>query len=297
MNNPLEELKNNLCNHSLSLPFKAVFKYKDNSFLCYQYLNSIVKEKNLNKIFIESLNDLNSISPILQNDNNIYIIEVDKLNSSLDFNCSYNILVICQEIDPKLKIDFIEFPPLVEWQLKDYIKAKLPGLSVENISWLYYITKGDIYKIAEECDKISIFSPSLQNKIFLSLKQERNYENLNVSSIFDLLKAISKRDIESLKNMREEIRQEDPFALITLLNKQFLNIINIQLYKNATPESLKMPYNQFQAIKYLTGYYTSSQLIKIIDFLSSLDYRVKGGELDTSSEYFTYYIINNIINI
>lgn len=296
MNSSLEELKDNIANNSLSTPFNAIFKYKDNSFLCYQYLDAIVKEKGLNKIFIQNLSDLNSISPLLTT-NNLYILETDKLNQtiSIDFPC--NILVICQGVDSKIKTDYIEFPSLVEWQIKDYIKTKVPGLSTENISWLYYITKGDIYRISEECDKLSVFSPSIQSNMFMQIRQEGGYGDLNVSSIFDLIKAISKKDIDALKNMSEEIKQEDPFALITLLNRQFLNISSIQLDPKSTAESLKMPYNQFQAIKYLTGYYTSQQLVRAIEFLSSLDSRVKKGELDITSEYFTYYIINNILSI
>ena len=88
----------------------------------------------------------------------------------------------------------------------------------------------------------------------------------------------------------------EPFGLIALLINNFRNVIDVQLSRNATAESLGLSGKQFWAIKnYSCGFYNREELIEIFEFLNDIDYKIKSGELNTS--ILIDYIICKILTI
>ena len=53
----IKELKNRILQNTLD-DSPLILKYQDNKYLCYHYINAICQNKNREKIYIESLNDI-----------------------------------------------------------------------------------------------------------------------------------------------------------------------------------------------------------------------------------------------
>ena len=263
--------------------YMYILKYEDNTFLAHQYINRIANNLNKN---IEYINDINSISIIndLTIDNNLYVYITDKLE---DYINNTNLIIVCKsikkEIEEKLINNIIELPKLINWQIKDYVKTQLPRLDINKLDWLCNITNYDIYR--------------LDNMIFDELNNNDNYNDLSTFTIFDLSNAILKRDINKLNNILNEINNLniDPIPLINILEKNFINILNLQTNPKITANDLNLNYKQFLAMKYNCNIYTNNQLFKILKFLTSIDQLIKEGKIDYN--ILIDYIIISIIGV
>lgn len=284
-----------------------VFKYKDNSFLANEYLDEIVKQASYKVNYIETLEESVKQSNSLfdfSNDNVLNVLKTTKLETSVDdlYNV-YKTIVICNSINEVLETKLktlgvlVEFPKIEDWQIKAYMQYKCPGLSTQKIDWLYDITKGDIYRIANELSKIDIFNKEDQDALFNQIDRDGGYSDLSSLTVFNLINSVMKRDGKYGEILKEiDNIDVDSYGLITLLYNNIKNVINIQMGKNVTAESLKMPTKQFQAIRYNCGKYTNEQLIKMFEFVSYLDYRIKTGEFQNfSKNRLIEYIIFNLV--
>lgn len=163
------------------------------------------------------------------------------------------------------------------------------------IKWLSNLIGTDAYRLDNEIDKITIFDEKDRMNMFLSLNQDGCYNDLNNFNIFNFISAIVKRDytnVIGILKIRDTIDLE-PMGLITLLTRQFKNIIDIQLGNNPTPDKLGLQPKQFNAIKYSCGKFSSDRLIYIYDLLTGIDYRLKSGLLD--NDKIIDYVICNIM--
>ena len=283
-----------------SLPsMMLVLKYSDNKFLCYQYVDAIIKFKNKEKIFIASVEDIlnkNLNSSFEDNNDYIYILDIEELTQVLDVP---NLIVICKKINKEVNVDFVNMPSLVPWQIEDYAALKLPGLTNEDILWLVSNSKNDIYRVDNECKKLSLFNKANQKEMFELIKLEDGYDDLSNLTIFSFTNAFIKKDIIMLNKVINRIDAIgiEAFSVIALLTKQFKNLIDIQLNPKATPEDLGLKLNQFNAIKYNCNKYSNKQLVAIYEFLTSLDSKVKLGEmpLTESNTNFIVYLTSKIL--
>jgi hypothetical protein len=273
-----------------------IFKYEDNKYLCFKYIDEIAKFKNKNKFFINSINEIDLDS--FEYDKFLYILDIDELKENIP-NCINNLIVVCNKISEDIAVEYVSISKLADWHLKDYISIKLPGLKEEEIDWLVDITKKDIYRLENESNKIKIFPKESQRTIFKLINEGDGYSDLNTLNIFDFTNSIMKRNLSKIKEILYCIEKldVDAFALIALLLKNFLNLINIQMGIKPTPEGLGLTYNQFKAIGYNCGKYKNEELIKIFEFLTSIDNEVKSGNLDIENEDLISYLICNIIEI
>ena len=71
------------------------------------------------------------------------------------------------------------------------------------------------------------------------------------------------------------------------------NVIDIQLTANATPESTGMNPKQFNAVRYSVGKYSSKNLIRIFDVITTIDSKLKMGLLP--HENIIDYLLINIL--
>ncbi len=277
--------------------YMYILKYEDNTFLAHQYINRIASNLNKN---IEYINDINSISIIndLTTDDNLYVYITDKLE---DYINNPSLIIICKsikrEIEEKLINNIIELPKLINWQIKNYVKTQLPRLDINKLDWLCNITNYDIYRLNNEINKIKLFTSASNNMIFDELNSDDNYNDLSIFTIFDLSNAILKKDINKLNNVLNEINNLniDPIPLINILEKNFINILNLQTNPKITANDLNLNYKQFLAMKYNCNIYTNNQLFKILKFLTSIDQLIKEGKIDYN--ILIDYIIVNIIGV
>ena len=293
----LAELKKSILDKSFKMS-DYIFKYEDNSFLVNSYIDRIIEDNNFSKVII---NDLREIADIENNvfedtSKNIYVLTCEEFNDDIN-KYNYNKIIVKTKkvTDENCLPKVVEFSKLENWQIEDYVKVCLPGLKEAEVKWLCSISKYDINRLDLECKKINIFNKSEQENIFKQLNNENMYEDLNALTIFNFTNAIIKNNLSEAANVLRDIKNIDvePTGVVTILYKNFKNIINIQMSNRATAESLKLSPKQFIAIKRNCNVYNNERLIHIFDILTSIDYKLKSGLLE--NERIIDYLVTNIM--
>ena len=284
-----------------------IFKNADNSFIAKQYTRAISKLVNKPINIIE---DLNSIAPDKfslfdvedNNDDFLNVFIDDKLEYiPQSFRQISNTIIIVNSIDKSIEKDWEQFivkvPKLETWQLKDYAYSICEGVKQSELDKLISLCGNNIERLQSELDKVLLFTPTERPFVFDSLLSDGSIEDLTNYSIFNVTNAITHKDIDSLKNIYKEIHSVDinEFGLLTLLHKNFRNIISVQLTNNPTPESTGLEGKQLYAIKKIPRVYTPEQLVNIFTFLGDIDRKVKNGELPT--DIMIDYMITKILSM
>ena len=186
------------------------------------------------------------------------------------------------------------FPELLHWQILDYAKLKLPGLDNNEVEWLVSICKDDINRLSNEIDKISIFSRGAQKLMLKEMQESNNYRDLNPLTIFNFSNAILKNDVAGMEDVLKNIDDIDvePTGLVTILLRNYKNFIDVKLTPGITAEDLGMNYKQFNAIKWGSSNYNKAQLVSIYEMLTSIDFKLKSGNLENDS--IVDYVITHI---
>lgn len=302
----IKELKTRIENNSLNDDV-LILKYSDNKFLCYHYINHICKNKKLEKLYINSLKEINNNDNLFDEEQHyLYILDTEKLTDEVDPNLK-NVIIVCKSVPEDLKVDYTDISKLISWQIEDYVQMRLPGLDEKQVKWLCEITKHDIYRLDQECRKLELFSPASQKILFKEINTENGYVDLNPATIFNFTNAIMKKDYDSIKAILTDLENIDIEAtgLVTIMLKQIKNLIDIQINPKNTASSLNMNPKQFNAIKYNVGKFKNDQLINMFDFLSQIDYKLKSGELSLDetndklirNNKLVDYITINLLNL
>lgn len=255
----IKELKNNIDKVSLPLIFQS-----EKTILVEQYIDYIANSRNLE---IKYINSLNEIEDSLF-DEFLYVYYVDTFNNNLP---NKNLIVVCN----KTNQDCVKFPKIEKWMLADYLsKDILTSSQVESL----LISESSVKTL----EKLKPFDAVEQQNILGMLIDNKEFEDDN--TIFDLSNAIIHRDIEKIKqNYSTDI---NPMALQSLLYTNFKNILQIQTNPKCTAEQLGVSEKQFYVLKkYNTGFYTTNELIDIIEKLSNFEYMMKFGGLDDLLSY------------
>lgn len=301
----LQNLKTSIENKTFR-PTSLILLSED-KFIPLQYINAIQKDLGFSITYIE---DLSVISPDIEDifsigtqdiNTDIIVFNTDLVDFSNDILYNKdNIIIITNKIDKSSKEYYkniiIEVPKLVEWQVKDMVYSMGSGIEGKYLDWLIKNCNSDVYRLYNEISKLSLFNEADRESLFLEMSAEGAFEDLSANTIFNFTNAILKKDIKSLKTIFEEIDNIDinDFGLLTILYNNFLNVINIQLGTNPTPDSLGLSTKQFNAIKYNCGYYSQQQLISVFNMLTDLDRKIKSGEFPTS--IMRDYMIMSILN-
>ena len=105
------------------------------------------------------------------------------------------------------------------------------------------------------------------------------------------------KNLEILSNIYKEFEWADiePYGLLTILKKNFKNLLMVQLTVNPTPENTGLEGKQLYAIKKQPRIFSPDQLIDIYSFLCDLDRQVKEGELPTP--ILVDYIVIKILTV
>lgn len=272
--------------------------YQDIPFVCYQYINQICKNKQLDKIKINKLSDISNDDELFDTENSfLYIYDIDKLEESIPQDVK-NLIVVCKQIlKNDNNIQTVKIDKLANWQIEDYVKTRIPGLADAQAKWLCEVSKYNIYRLEKECDKLSIFNTELQQFIFRQMNQENVYCDLNNITIFNFITAIVNKDFQTINEVLENINFIDIEAVgvITLLIKQFKTLIDVAFSTNWN-NTLSCSEKQFYYFKHnMMGLYSKEQLINIYEFLTNLDYKLKSGYI--ANDNLIDYILINVLNI
>ena len=271
----------------------AICKDESSRFVINQYLHYYMRKNDLN---IDLVDDLEGASGSLSNgllfeDLDIKVVQVYKIKV-LNYvpNYSGNLWIICEKVTDEIRKlyddNIVKINKLEDWQIKDYVMSTC-HISDDQAKILMEAYK-DINKLDIEIKKLQIFKESKYDELMTQLIYDED------KPIFDLVNALVKRDKQGLSDFVKSGTRVEPFALIPLLVKNFKCVIDIQLAKNPTAESVGMSGKQFWAVqKYSCGHYNREELMYIYEFLTELDSKIKMGNLDTS--FVTDYIVGKFI--
>lgn len=293
----LQELKEKILDNTLEIS-SIIFQYEESSFLVNSYIKRIKENKGFNIVNVNTLNDILSLENNVFEDTskNLYLLSTDSFDENLSAYEFKNLIIKTKKVtNEESKKYVVNFPKLEDWQVEDYIKVMLPGLSEAQVLWLCNVADHNINRLDLECKKIDIFDKEEQEELFKELNDDNMYEDLNSLTIFNFTNAIIRRDIPKAKEILIDIDNIDvePTGVVTILYKNFKNILNIQMNSKCTPESLNISPKQFNAIKRSCNVYNNDNLIKIFNLLTTIDYRLKSGLLDNNN--IIDYLVTNIM--
>lgn len=294
----LEQLKHILENNQPITQKYFIFECSTESsqFVFHQYLNLYCANNNLNINFIDELTANNTVNLFTTTNTSVDVLYTDKLTSSVIPNRIT--WVRCKSIDKNLLPDISEYvisiPALENWHLKDYAYSLLPKLSQKDIDQLVK-THDNIYMLDADINKIKVFDN--YDVVYKDIK-DQIYIDLSEYKIFDLVNCFVRYDRTTLHNLLLQLDNIDIdiFGLLTLLIRSFKHVIDIQLSKVSSPESVGVSSKQYWAIKkYSCNVYTRNQLIQIYSVLTNCDFYIKSGYI--SASMLLNYLIITIMTI
>ena len=191
----------------------------------------------------------------------------------------------------------IKVPPIEDWMIRDYVYSTVEGVSHKELDKLINICGTNYDRLQLELDKVTLFSEPEREYLFADLLRDGAVDDLSSYSIFNFTNAITSKDIPSIKSIYKELTRMDvnEFGLLTILTKNFRNIIMVQLNSNPTPENTGLESKQLYAISKIPRKYTADQLVGIYQMLLKIDSQIKSGELPT--EYVIDYIVTKILSM
>lgn len=295
----LKDLKNKIKSKSY-IPLPLIFNAYNNNFLINEYLNGIEQNMRLNATYVRNMQEINDIiNSMFYDESYLFIYKADKdtLIKRNDLKTD-KVIIVYEEKSPKeTDIEQVDFCKLENWMIEEYAFSLLPGLNKQESNWLCKICNYNIERISLECQKLKMFEPKEQEELFDLIIKENGYYDLSCNGLYDLNNSIIKKDILGVKSVIKDLDNIDlsSMSLISILLKNFFNIINIQMNRNIDVNKLEITEKQLKALKYNTNKYSNDKLISIYRFLNSIDSKLKNGYLDIDNKEQIYYILNNIL--
>lgn len=262
----IQELKLKIENETLD-DSGLVFYYTDNRFLVDQYVYAISKLKNRPVVYYDSIPVTDSVFGAVD-DGTLSVVITD--TPTLPENNT--IVVSKNKCD-----DSIEFPSLEVWQIKDYVFTLCSGAESDVLE--SFISKyNDLYKLENEIEKISIFESSERKLLSKKFLNDNIFNGLSTVNLFDFVNAVQNKNYTSVGNMYNSI-EKDPMSFTGIMLKQFRNMVNVYLQDNPTETTTGLKEKQIWAIKRVCKNYTKQQVLDRFKFLSTIDLKLKSGEL------------------
>lgn len=265
------------------------------SFIPMQYIKEIGNIQKRPISFIEELSL--SVSLFKNFDNSIRVFRTDEFSLSNErlFD-EKSLYIVCSKISSdckKLYSDIVvEVPTLEAWQVQDYATSMLPEISEKELKWLCDLCNNDINRVSREVDRIKVFSSIERQSVFNDCKQQHLYDDMSNQTVFDFTNAIMKRDKELVTSLYKQIGVVDiePLGVVTILKRNFEDLIAVQMHSSPSPEICNMKPNKFWAVKHNCGIWTSRELLNNYQFLLTIDELVKSGEVGTDIELIDYVL-------
>lgn len=297
----ITEVKNIISNKNYDGQF-FIFQYADNKFVAQQYARKIINDFQFELIYKDEIdNSIKTFSSIFGESNNNYlrVFDIDELNTlNYDIASEKNLIIICKKISDQIKSiyedNIVIIPKLEDWQIKDFVYSIGDGINESDLDKLIDLCDNNIYRLSMELDKMIIFPLSIRKNIFNEFNIDGVFNDLSDATIFDFCSAILKKDINKLTQIYIQLDRIDvnPLGFISILYQNIKDLIKIQTISNATPENTKIAKNKFYAIKYNNlNKFSSYQLIQIFKLLSSIDKKIKLGQLDIN-DLLDYIVVS-----
>ena len=283
-----------------------IFKDTEGNFISKQYIRAIQKLRNQEIQYLDSPMDLiqdawSIFGADETSDNTLRVIKTDVFTwtSPRISELTDVIIVVSKFADKSLEKQFerwiVSVPKIEDWMLKDYVYSTTEGVAHKDLDWLIELCGKNRDRLQMELDKLTLFGVDERKYLFSDLIRDGAVDDLSSYSIFNLTNAIASKDLRMLTSVYRELDRVDvnAFGLLTILVRNFRNILTVQLTANPTPESTGIDGKQLYAIKRIPRVYSPDQLVKIYQMLLDIDRQVKTGELST--DILIDYIIIKIL--
>ena len=303
----IQELKGQIENNCVT-DAPIIFKDNETMFLSNQYINAISKSRKL------KINYIQDLSEVVSDGFDFFGVETNEQPDCLnvlkttvynwgekDIARTTNLIVVVtkfadKEIEKSLSDYIIVMPNLEDWQIKDYVYSICEGVNQKDLDWLMNLCGKNICRLQQELDKLTLFNVDERKYLFDTFIRDGAVDDLSSYNIFNFTNAIVSKDMLTLKSIYKEIERADitDFYLLSVLLKNFRNIILVQLNSNPTSETTGLDSKQLYAIKRIPRVYSPDQLVKIFTFLCDIDRQVKEGDLPASLvvDYLTVKILS-----
>ena len=301
----IEKLKDSIENKTIG-DSPIIFVISDTDFIPRQYVHQISKLRNLE---IEQTDNISKLGrkkkSLLEADtkeSNITLVVVDELG---DIGTSIlgkkNLYVITKKLlsdfPKELSQIVVKVPKLESWQIRDYAYSIADGVKREKLDWLLQLCGNNIYRLDNELQKLSQFSKTQRTELFDNMAYDGTFDDLMSVQLFDLSNAVCTKDFQKLSYIIPMVKESgiNEFAVVAVLLNSFKNMTRVQLSKNPEVELKDMSSKQIYAIRKNCGKYSKEQLNKILQFLYSIDYKIKSGNLDIDST--VEYLVDKILTM
>lgn len=306
----LKKLKNDISQNTVEDSFFIfICEHESSCFLANQYIKAIAKLEDKEINYLDSIDGytntqkslftINS-SEISDKNLNVYRCEsFSNCSNKLKFAKYLVILTdkVSDEVLQTFDYNIVKLPKLENWMIQDYVYVKGEGIDKEDLDYLVQVCNYDIYRIENELDKLSQFGKTQKKYIFKQMIKEGAFNDLSTYNIFALTNAIQSRDLNEVSRVLRSGMEIEPLALISLLCQNFRKMLVVWYDRAPTPESTGLKSNQIWAIRNLPKNYSKNQLIYIFKFLTSLDLKLKQGNLPTNSQTLVDYVVTKILSV
>jgi hypothetical protein len=276
------ELKKEIIDRSLNDDL-LVFVCPENTFLAESYIDEICAFKNLTKRQIATLSETteSALSLVLDYSADMNMLRVETFDELADdYSAFKNCVVLCEKVDKvileKVKDYVVQIPKLIDWQIKDYIKAICPALPDSDVDWLYAASGKNIYKIDNELRKLRLLKPEEQSKELKNVCSDMFVHG----QVFDLVDALVKNDVmKALDFLRHanDYNNLDPIGLTTLMLTKFRNILFVCYKSGVDVSALGLSKGALWYLRNDGRTVPFSRVEKAIRFLSNIDSRLKSN--------------------
>ncbi len=286
-----------------------ILKDSENNFISNQYIKAIAKAKK------QKINYVDSIDELLADSSSLFSMFQEKDDASLNVlksevfiwvdphiaRLTNLIIVVSKFSDKTIEKQFEQYivtvPKIESWMLKDYVYSVTEGVAHKDLDWLIQLCGTNYARLQQELDKVSLFREDERRYLFDDLVRDGAVDDLSSYSIFNFTNAITSKDLTAIKSVYKELSRMDvnEFGLLTILLKNFKNIIMVQMNSNPTPENTGLDGKQLYAIKKIPRVYSAAQLVAIYTLLLDVDRQIKSGELPT--EILIDYLVTKILSI
>ena len=294
-----EELKNKICKKEPLDSFIVLVGSKANSlFMASQYAEAIATNSGLRIRYISGLAEALYDSFNFQEDV-LYILKTESFDLPIPFYAEdYNkVVVVCSKYKGDAKYA-VKLPEPTKDNIIEYMEDYCGGLTAKTLEWIYDDAEGDINKIDNEMKKLTVFPAASQEYTFNILKNSGNYDSVHGLSVYSPISGVFYKNMEVIKQYLHNLytvdaKQNSGVAISTILRDNIREVLIVQSSKTATPESTGMTKEKFYAVKNKCNKFKDKNLVEAFNFLTSIDYKLKSGQLDIPNDVLVGYILIN----
>lgn len=304
----IQELKSQIESRNVTDDL-IIFKDTESGFVSNQYVKAIAAIKGVPIEYMESplemATDLGSIFIDAQAKNEprlgvvkseVYlwgVKDVTPLKGLILIVSKFSDKSVEKELEPYI----VKVPKLESWMVRDYVHSIVSGVDEKTLDYIINLCGTNYLRLQQELDKILLFNENERKYFVPTMLQDGALDDLSSYNIFNFTNAITSKNIDGIRSVYKELDRVDvnEFGLLTILLKNFRNMIMVQTSSNPTPESTGLDSKTLYAIKKLPRSFTSEQLVKIYSMLLDIDRQIKTGELPV--EIVIDYMIVKILSM